>query len=242
MKIFKSNLKVFTLNCRQYFINCRQRLKMVSTKKQPLKDKIIDYIYNALVHEEYQQGNQIKELHLSEKLGVSRAPIREALSELVAFGILEQKARKGVFVKEITSKDIYDTYEAKGILEGFLAVEFALHASEADFTLLQNYVDQMNDERNDRNKVVQVGELFHKQTLKYAKNSIFLETLKQINKKSQILFFRNWTKLYTQEEVKQRHQKIVDTLKQRDKKAVENVIREHYFETGTKIILLREVK
>lgn len=215
---------------------------MHALPKQPLKDKIIEYIYNAIINEEYTQGSQIKELHLSEKLGVSRAPIREAMSELVSLGILEQVARKGVFVKEITSKDIFDTYEAKGVIEGFLAVNFTLHATNEDLDLLQQYVNQMNDMSNDRRKVVKVGELFHKHTLKYAKNSIFLETLEKINKKSQILFFKNWAKLYTLDEVKYRHQKIVDALKSKDRKKVEETIREHYFETGTKIILLREVQ
>jgi len=215
---------------------------MNSFPKEPLKEKIIEYIYNAIINEEFTQGSQVKELYLSQKLEVSRAPIREALSELVSLGILEQIVRKGVFVKEINSKDIFDTYESKGIIEGFLAVEFALHANEHDFILLDQYVQQMSDIKNDRRKVVKVGELFHKHTLKYARNSIFLDTLEKINKKSQILFFKNWAKLYTLEEVKYRHQKIADALKSRDKKMVEEVIREHYFETGTKIVLLRELK
>ena len=215
---------------------------MPNTHKEPLKDKIIEHIYSAIINEEYVQGSQVKELHLSEKLGVSRAPIREALLELVSLGVLEQIARKGVFVKEITSKDIYDTYESKGVIEGFLATEFALHANQKDLDKLSLHVEQMSNLNSDRKKVVKVGEEFHKLTLKYAKNSVFLETLEKINRKSQLLFYKNWTKMYSQTEVKQRHQKIVDAIKSRDKKTIEDVIREHYFETGTKIILLREVR
>ena len=215
----------------------------MSTKnKQPLKEKIIEHIYNAIVNEEYIGGSQVKELHLSEKLGVSRAPVREALLELVSIGVLEQIARKGVFVKEITSKEIFDTYEAKGVLEAFLATEFALHATTKDIEKLSLHVEQMSNPKNDRKKVVKVGEEFHKLTLKYAKNSRFLESLEKINKKSQLLFYKNWTKMYSQTEVKQRHQKIVDAIKTRDKREIEETIREHYFETGTKIILLREVR
>jgi len=210
--------------------------------KQPLKEKIIDYIYNAIINEEYVGGSQIKELHLSEKLKVSRAPVREALQELVSLGVLEQIARKGVFVKEITSRDIYDTYESKGVLEGYLATQFVLNATQKDIDQLSLHVKQMCNTNNDRKKVVKEGEKFHKLTLKYAKNSVFLESLEKINKKSQLLFYKNWTKLYSQTEVQERHQKIVDAINSRDKKAVEDVIREHYFETGTKIILLREVK
>ncbi len=215
---------------------------MENSPKEPLKDKIIEYIYSAIINEEYPQGSQVKELHLSEKLHVSRAPIREALLELVSLGVLEQIARKGVFVKEITSKDIYDTYESKGVIEGFLATEFALHSTKEDIDKLSLHVKQMSDENNDRKKIVKVGEEFHKLTLKYSKNSVFLETLEKINRKSQLLFYKNWTKLYSQAEVKERHQKIVDAIKTRNKKLIEDVIREHYFETGTKIILLREVR
>ena len=215
---------------------------MENSPREPLKDKIIEHIYSAIINEEYPQGSQVKELHLSEKLHVSRAPIREALLELVSLGVLEQIARKGVFVKEITSKDIYDTYESKGVIEGFLATEFALHSTKEDIDKLSLHVKQMSDENNDRKKIVKVGEEFHKLTLKYSKNSVFLETLEKINKKSQLLFYKNWTKLYSQAEVKERHQKIVDAIKTRNKKMIEDVIREHYFETGTKIILLREVR
>jgi len=215
---------------------------MSTEYKEPLKDKIIDYIYSAIINEEYIQGSQVKELYLSEKLKVSRAPVREALLELVSLGVLEQIARKGVFVKEITSKDIYDTYVSKGVIEGFLATEFALHATKKDVEQLSLHVKQMSDPNSGRKKVVKVGEEFHKLTLKYAKNNVFLETLEKINRKSQLLFYKNWTKMYSQEEVKDRHQKIVDAIISRDKKQIEDVIREHYFETGTKIILLREVK
>jgi len=213
-----------------------------NSHKEPLKDKIIEHIYSAIINEEYVQGSQIKELHLSQKLKVSRAPIREALLELVSLGVLEQIARKGVFVKEITSKDIYDTYETKGIIEGFLATEFALNATNKDIEQLALHVEQMSYANSDKKKVVKVGEGFHKLILKYAKNSVLLEALEKINKKSQLLFYKNWTKMYSHDEVQDRHQKIVDAIISKDKKRVEDVIREHYFETGTKIILLREVK
>ncbi|MDX1808848.1 MAG: GntR family transcriptional regulator [Sulfurospirillaceae bacterium] len=215
---------------------------MSDLHKKPLRDKIVDYVYDAIVNEEYKKKMQIREAHLANKLKVSRAPVREALAQLVSIGILEHVERKGVFVKEITSKDIFDTYEAKGVVEGFLASNFALYATQEDMDLLQHYVFLMSKSVNDSKKVVKIGELFHKHYLKYAKNFVFLETLERINKLSQILFFRNWTKLYTLDEITNRHQKIVDAVKSRNKKQIEEVIREHYFETGTKIILLREIE
>ncbi len=210
--------------------------------KLPLKNKIIEYIYEAIVNEEFKQGSQIKEISLADKLQVSRAPIREAMLELVSIGILEQKIRQGIFVKEINSKEIYETYEAKGIIEGYMASNFPLYATPKDINILEKFIFQMREAKINNKKVVRIGEKFHQYTIKYATNKILIEMLNKINKKSQILFFRNWTKLYTLEEIEYRHQKITDAIKSNDRKNIENTIKEHYFETGSKIVLLKEVK
>jgi DNA-binding GntR family transcriptional regulator len=215
---------------------------MTYTTKIPLKNKIIDYIYDAIVKEKYTYGTKIREIQLAKKLNCSRAPIREALQELVSLGVLEQLPHKGVYVKEITSKDIFDTYEAKGVIEGFLATSFSTQATPKDINRLNKYIKQMLNSANNRKQVVKNGELFHKYTLKYAKNNVLLETLEKINKKSQILFYKNWTKLYTVEEVTLRHQKIVEALISKNKQNIENTLKEHYFETGTKIVILKEIK
>lgn len=210
--------------------------------KLPLKNKIIEHIYEAIVNEEFTQGSQIKEVSLADKLQVSRAPIREALLELVSIGILEQKVRKGIFVKTIDSKEIYETYETKGIIEGHMASNFPLHATLKDINILENLVSQMREAKTNSKKVVRIGEKFHQHTIKYSTNKILIDILNRINKKSQILFFRNWTKLYTLEEIEHRHQKIVNAIKSNDRKNIESTIKEHYFETGSKIVLLKEVK
>ena len=212
---------------------------MSLNQKENLKNKIIEHIYDAILNNEYKQKDQIKEAHLAAKLEVSRAPIREALLELVSLGILEQIEKRGVFVKDITNKDIFNTYESKGIIEGFLATSFATHATQKDMEILDEYVNQMSLKSNSEKTVAKIGFKFHKHYLKYATNEILLDDLEKLNKKSQLLFLRNWSKLYTVDEIQRRHQKIADVLKLKIKESIEKNIREHYVETGTKIVLLR---
>lgn len=208
-------------------------------KKDSLKKIVIDYIYEAILNDELKPKDQIKELFISKKLEISRAPIREAFLDLVGLGILEQVPRCGVFVKDISSKDIFDTYEAKGVIEGFLANSFTLNASKKDFELLDKYVYKMAFDTNTSKEVASIGAKFHKHYLKYATNKVLLENLEMLNKKSQLLFSKSWSKLYTLKEIQIRHQLIVDALKSKDKNKIEKTIREHYFETGSKIVTLR---
>jgi len=208
-------------------------------QKESLKNKIIEHIYDALLNDEYKQRDQIKEAKLASKLDVSRAPIREALLELVSLGVLEQIERRGVFVKFITNKDIFDTYESKGVIEGFLATSFAAHATSEDMEILDDLVQKMSLKSNTAKDVAKIGGKFHEHYLKYANNDVLVESLKKLNKRSQLLFSKNWPKLYSFEEIKERHQKISDVIQTRNKDDIEKVIKEHYFETGTKIVLIR---
>jgi DNA-binding GntR family transcriptional regulator len=212
---------------------------MSKKEKVSLKNKIIDHIYDAILNDEYTCKDQIKEVYLASKFKVSRSPIREALLELVALGVLEQIERRGIFVKDITNKDIFDTYEAKGVIEGYLATSFAIHATKKDIELLDAYVLKMCDSENSAKTVAKVGTKFHQHYLKYATNKVLLEDLEKLNRKSQLLFSKNWSKLYTLDEIKTRHQKISNIFKTRKKEDIEKSIKEHYFETGTKIVLLR---
>ena len=207
-------------------------------KNISLKNSIIEHIYQEILSNKYKKSNHIKEVELAKELNVSRAPVREALNELVNLDILIKYERKGIFLKEITKKEILDTYDTKGLIEGFLASDFILNATKKDFDKLDLLVIKMGEAAKKSSKgCVNTGDDFHKFCLKYSTNDILLDTLEKINIKSHILFFNNWAKLYTVKDIISRHQKIVNALKSRDVQLTQDVIREHYEQTGMKIAL-----
>ena len=208
-------------------------------QKRNLKNKIIEYICDAILNDEYKPNDQIKEVYLAKKLDVSRVPIREALLELVTLGILEHIERRGVFVKTITDRDIFNTYHAQGIIEGSLATNFATHSTQDDMDKLDKLLLKMCDKSNTAKATASFGREFHEHCLKYATNSVLLDNLVKLNKRSFLMYSKNWPKLYTFDEVQESHQKVIDALKTRKKSEIEKVIREHYFETGSKLVLFK---
>jgi DNA-binding GntR family transcriptional regulator len=203
-----------------------------------LKNRIIKYIYIEILSNRYSPNEHIKESELADKLKVSRAPVREALIELVNLGILIKYERRGIFLKEITQKEILDTYETKGLIEGYLALDFILEAKESDYDKLDSLVKEMEHEANISLKgCVEVGDMFHQYYLKYSDNEILIDALERVNIKSHILFFWNWSKLYTVQDIVERHQKIADALRSKKRTRIEEAIRSHYAETGMKIAL-----
>ena len=74
-----------------------------------LRDMIIDGRLPA--------GDRINEVHLAQQLGVSRTPLREALSRLVNEGALRDVPRRGFFVRALTEEEVRDIYPIRGILD-----------------------------------------------------------------------------------------------------------------------------
>ena len=61
--------------------------------------------------------SRINEVLLSRELGVSRTPLREALAMLAAEGALEQKPRRGMFVRPLTKEEFLDIYAVRPLLD-----------------------------------------------------------------------------------------------------------------------------
>jgi DNA-binding GntR family transcriptional regulator len=86
---------------------------MDSIKSQSLVDQAIQQMTDLIVNGDIPPGYRLKEEDLSAKLQISRPPIREALKALEMEGFVVRKQRRGVFVSEITKKDIWEIYTLK---------------------------------------------------------------------------------------------------------------------------------
>jgi GntR family transcriptional regulator, vanillate catabolism transcriptional regulator len=81
---------------------------------------------------EFAAGTRMSELPLVERLGVSRTPLRLALSTLEHEGLLELLPRGGYAVRQFTESDIADAIELRGVLEGTAARLAAERGADAD--------------------------------------------------------------------------------------------------------------
>lgn len=90
----------------------------------PLREVVFNTLRDAILKGELKPGEHLMEVQLANKLGVSRTPIREAIRQLEAEGLVVMTPRKGAVVAEITKEDLTDVLEVRKTLEKF-AVELA---------------------------------------------------------------------------------------------------------------------
>lgn len=90
----------------------------------PLRDVVFNTLRQAILTGELKPGERLMEIHLADRLGVSRTPIREAMRKLELEGLVVMIPRKGAQVARITEKNLKDVLEVRRALD-MLAVKLA---------------------------------------------------------------------------------------------------------------------
>lgn len=90
----------------------------------PLRDVVFNTLRKAILTGQLKPGERLMEVHLANRLGVSRTPIREAIRKLELEGLVIMIPRRGAEVARITEKSLKDVLEVRRALDA-LSVELA---------------------------------------------------------------------------------------------------------------------
>ena len=154
---------------------------MEEYQDQSLRGKVFQKIREEILSGVYQDGEELREVTLGEKLGVSRTPVREALRQLELEGLVTIVPNKGAYVTSISRKDVEDIYKIRSLLEGLCARWATKNITEQQILDMEEtlLLSEFHLKRNGKVKTIQVSELdskFHK-VLYEASNSRILEHL-----------------------------------------------------------------
>ena len=85
--------------------------------RQSLRDSIADRLRASILEGALRPGERIVELTVARQLGVSRAPLREALWQLAKEGLVRFVANRGAFVADLSADDVRDIFDVRESLE-----------------------------------------------------------------------------------------------------------------------------
>lgn len=80
---------------------------------------VAEYLRERIIMGEFKAGERLNELQITEKLGISRAPVREAFRILEKDHFVENIPRKGTFVARISEKGLDELFAAREMIEGY---------------------------------------------------------------------------------------------------------------------------
>jgi DNA-binding GntR family transcriptional regulator len=90
-----------------------------------LRERVHEHLKQEILANRYRPGSELLEVPLSEELGVSRGPIREALRSLESEGLVHIRPRRGAVVVSFTKRDFLEAYQVREALEA-LGVRLAV--------------------------------------------------------------------------------------------------------------------
>ncbi len=194
-----------------------------------LKDHVYDYIAEQIRDGALLPDKRVNENVICEELNISRTPVREALIQLAAEGVLENRARKGFVIRAMSHADIKEIYAVIGVLDGYAAKLACDHLTEQDYADMAFYIDTMDLAINSGNY-----EMYHKQQMTFhqlyidkCENNTLIETIaKTKNKllKKTYIDDNDQTLKEVFSTTNQEHRKILELFKTKDKEALFNYI------------------
>lgn len=158
-------------------------------KRQSYADQVSSYIKDLILSGELRQGDKIVEERIAEEFGVSRTPIREALTRLQAYGLVNIKARSYAEVVRIGEKETNDIAQLRLHLEKMVFKLLCRHSNPEANDALQAIAESAGDALHRKNKAryFEADSLFHTTAADYCGNGQLSQVYHQFEGKVQLL-------------------------------------------------------
>ena len=98
-----------------------QSPETVSEPVATLQEQVYDFVKGRIMNLDLKPGQYITDSQLIKELGVSRTPVRQALSRLEQEGLLINKGRRGWKVYSLSLEDVHEIFNLKEAIEGMVA-------------------------------------------------------------------------------------------------------------------------
>ncbi len=199
-------------------------------KPQNLRKQVYERLKKGIVTHKLYPGMKLDEKQISEMLGVSRTPIREAFARLDQEGLVDIEPRRGVFVSRITVQDLIDVLYMREVLEGLAARLFTAAAEKEDVERLKEIMQPFARENLDAkiNEYNLANVEFHNYVLDKSKNTRLVSTMHNMYdhlsmaKMLKIIRITGRAKKSLKE-----HRRIIEVIEKRDAQQAEFLMRKH---------------
>jgi len=197
-----------------------------------LADRVFDQIVEAIVQGRITPGTPINEVELSSHLGVSRAPLREAIFRLEAKGLVQRTPHLGARVIDLQPNDLKELFVIREGLEGMAARLAATAMSEADFDALEQSLDAHRRQPDVASGTAyyQAGgdQDFHFRIATGSRNQrLFRLLCEDMYSLMRVYRFRGSARPGRATQAYSEHQDILAALRRRDGTAAEDAMRHH---------------
>ena len=193
--------------------------KEIKTKRGNITAWIYPQLKNDILTGKIESGTLLSEIEIARQYGVSRTPVRNALSNLACERVVVALPQRGHLVRTITFSEVVETFRVREILEVEAAGEAAIRITDQQINeLRQIYQDRLGEE------AVLWNYRFHVAVAKFSGNRLLLEFIEEILVLMQRLLIDHPD---MQRDSSEPERKIIEALTTRDPEIARAAMRDH---------------
>lgn len=196
-----------------------------------LRNRIEEQVRSAMLQGTFKPGERLVETTIAEQLGVSRAPVREALAALEREGIVVHVPRRGYFVVDFTDKDIEEIYSLRLMLELGALQRAEKRINDEDIQDMQQILFDWEDAyeaESDPDEIVALDLSFHGMICLAADHSRLYQAWYSMRTQTRVLMGLTSRTHYDQpNQPKELHQRILDAIREEDWHCAEENLTDH---------------
>lgn len=187
----------------------------------PLRDVVFNTLRQAILTGELKPGERLMEIHLANKLGVSRTPIREAIRKLELEGLVTMIPRKGAEVAQITEKSMSDVLEVRRAMDALCTELACSRISQEEVTVLGAACDNFAAaaKTKDIRKCAQADVEFHDIIVRATGNMRLVQLINNLSEQMYRYRFEYLKDVSRYTNLIEEHRVIYESVKSRDQEA-----------------------
>ncbi|RKJ20843.1 GntR family transcriptional regulator [bacterium D16-50] len=208
----------------------------------PLRDLVFNTLRQAILTGELKPGERLMEIHLADKLGVSRTPIREAIRKLELEGLVTMIPRRGAEVAQITEKSMSDVLEVRRTLDALCAELACDRISEEGLAALKDACGQFEQcvAGRDAQRIAQADVALHDIILQATGNQRLIQMVNNLAEQMYRYRFEYIKDSSQHERLVEEHKIIYQSILNKDKDTAAAAARTHI--DNQKKAIIRQIR
>jgi DNA-binding GntR family transcriptional regulator len=185
--------------------------------------RVRDELQHAILEGVLRPGERLRAEALAQRFGTSRTPVREALLQLEAQGLVEVEPNRGAVVKAFDAADLLDLYELRALLEPRAASRAATRIEPQQIEQLQ----ELTDDDATPEQQMAANELFHRIIVEAAQSPRLTAAMRAASGIPRAFRSSFWHDDDQRAESLMCHRRLIDAFSARDAELAEAVMRMH---------------
>jgi DNA-binding GntR family transcriptional regulator len=213
---------------------------VVPIQRQTIASMTVEALRERILRGDYPEGEPLRQDALAEELGVSRIPVREALRQLEAEGLVTFSPHRGAVVSSLSLDEIDELFELRAEIESDLIRRAMPKMTREQLDRATDVLDEFEDalEKGESARWGPLNWHFHAALYAPADRKFTMGVLQKLHQQSDRYFRMEVLLAHGGKRANEEHREIAAAVKKKDTKAAMQLMRDHILGAGRSLVEL----